>query len=360
MGQPAFIFGSYSPLAAVTANSSKAGFSANDILGATEDVGHTPATSGDVVYTIDCSSARGVDVLAVLGEGFDGLLCSIEGSSDGSAWVPMEINQATNGAFASDTGWTKGTGWTIASGIASSDASQTGNSDLAQGALTAGKRYLVQYTVSGRTAGTITAVCGGQAGVVCSSNATFTETIVCDADGTFKLRANLDFDGDVDNVSYAELLPLSLDLNAAWRSCVAGSYRYFRLTLYGAPSSLLINHLCLDTLAAWPYLEEDWDGSGVVVEGEYQISAAGYFAGGTAQKAERKMPIVPGVVTSAEFPTLQAFAAEVIRPMAGCFFVPDVAASAVYFGCIEGKSFAAPFKNGAHEVQSMVFIARAA
>lgn len=246
MGQPAFIFGSYSALAAVTASSSKSGFVGNDILGATEDIGHTPAASGDVSYLIDCATARTCDCFAILGEAFDGLAWEVEGSDNGSDFTSL------------------GTG------------------------------------------------------------------------------------------------TLSLDLNCAWDSFTSASHRYWRLTLTAAPSNLLVNHICLDTLAAWPYLEEDWDESGLVVEGEYQVSAAGYFAGGTAQKAERKLTIAPGVVTAAEFTTLQAFAAEVIRPMAGAFFVPDVAASAVYFGFIEGKSFAAPFKNGAHEVQAMTFVTRAA
>jgi len=360
MGQPAFIFGSYSSLATVTASSSKSGFLAADILSATEDVGHTPATSGTVSYLIDCDSDRTVDCLAILGENCDGLVCSIEGSDNGTDWVLMETPLAVNGDFATDTAWTKGTGWSIAAGFASSDASQTADSDLEQGDLVEFTNYLVTFTVSNRTAGTVTALCGTQAGTARNSDGTYTQVMTCFGGGTFKLRANSDFDGDISAVSYAALPVLSHALNASWRSCVSATYNHFLVTLYGAPSNLLINHICLDTLVAWPYLEEDWDADGLTVEGEYQISAAGYFAGGTAQMAQRKMPIAPGVVTASEYPTLQAFADEVIRPLAGCFFVPDVTASEVYFGIIEGKSFSAPYKNGAHEVQAMTFVTRAA
>lgn len=38
----------------------------------------------------------------------------------------------TNGTFDTDSDWTKGTGWSIANGVARSDGSQTGISDLEQ------------------------------------------------------------------------------------------------------------------------------------------------------------------------------------------------------------------------------------
>ena len=65
---------------------------------------------------------------------------------------------ATNGTFDSDTGWIKGTGWTIDPGVASSDGSQVGDSDLSQTILTNAKTYLVTYTISNYNAGTLTAV----------------------------------------------------------------------------------------------------------------------------------------------------------------------------------------------------------
>lgn len=112
-------------------------------------------------------------------------------------------NLVTNGAFASDTAWTKGTGWTIAAGKATSDASQSGNSDLSQtpSGLVNARPYLVTFTVSGRSAGTITPVIGTTAGTVRSTNATFAETIIAGSGTDIVLRADLDFDGSVDDFS---------------------------------------------------------------------------------------------------------------------------------------------------------------
>ncbi len=115
-----------------------------------------------------------------------------------------------NGAFASDTSWTKGTGWTIAAGVASSDGSQTGNADLEQSAaavnasalgLIRGRSYEVTFTVSAYTAGNVRPVIGGTTGTNRASAATFTETIVAGSTDVIALRADLDFVGSVDNFS---------------------------------------------------------------------------------------------------------------------------------------------------------------
>lgn len=105
----------------------------------------------------------------------------------------------TNGAFASDTGWTKGTGWTIGSGhatavTATSDLSQTSAITLLQG-----YTYTITYDVT-RTAGTVTPSIGGTAGTARSTNATFTEVIVA---GTTQILAftGAGFSGTIDNVT---------------------------------------------------------------------------------------------------------------------------------------------------------------
>ena len=48
-------------------------------------------------------------------------------------------NLVTNGTFDTDSDWVKGTGWTISNGVASSDGSQTSNSNLYQTVYTVGK-----------------------------------------------------------------------------------------------------------------------------------------------------------------------------------------------------------------------------
>ena len=107
----------------------------------------------------------------------------------------------TNGDFETDSGWTKGTGWTIANGVASSDGTQSAASDLSQdGSVSAGD-YEVQFTVSSRTAGTVTAMVGSTgSGSARSADGTYTQTITYAGTGSnVYLQADADFVGSVDN-----------------------------------------------------------------------------------------------------------------------------------------------------------------
>lgn len=111
----------------------------------------------------------------------------------------------TNGAFASDTAWTKGTGWTIAAGVANCDGTQIADSDLSQDpGFEAGKTYIVTFTTT-RSAGTVTLVVGGTVGTARSTANTFNETIVAGSSDTLlAFRADSDFVGTIDNVSISE------------------------------------------------------------------------------------------------------------------------------------------------------------
>lgn len=121
-------------------------------------------------------------------------------NSDGTTEL---TDLVSNGAFASDTSWTKGTGWSIAAGVATSDASQAANSDLSQtpANIVANQWYYVTFTITAYTAGNIRPVVGGTAGTNRASAATFSEMIKAGSDGTILLRADLDFAGSVDNFS---------------------------------------------------------------------------------------------------------------------------------------------------------------
>lgn len=106
----------------------------------------------------------------------------------------------TNGAFASDTGWTKGTGWTIAAGVATATgAISTVLSQTSAITLIEGVTYTITYDVT-RTAGSVTPSIGGTAGTARSSSATFKETIVA---GSTQILAftGAGFSGTVDNVT---------------------------------------------------------------------------------------------------------------------------------------------------------------
>lgn len=111
-----------------------------------------------------------------------------------------------NGNFAADTNWTKGVGWSIAAGVATSDASQVADSDLEQTLvlpvlLKEGESYDVAFTVSGYVAGNITPVVGGTEGTDRAANGVFNEVIVAGSSQVLALRADLDFDGSVDDFS---------------------------------------------------------------------------------------------------------------------------------------------------------------
>ena len=127
--------------------------------------------------------------------------------------IPLGTDLVTNGGFAADTDWTKGTGWTIASGVASSDGSQSADADLTQSlSLVSGKTYEVEFTISNYSAGNATPVAGDTEGTDRAANGTFTENIVAGAGGDIDIRADLDFVGDIDDVT-VKLANVSWDLN---------------------------------------------------------------------------------------------------------------------------------------------------
>ncbi len=109
----------------------------------------------------------------------------------------------TNGDFATDSDWTKGTGWTISGGTATrTDASAY--TALAQSILTTGKTYTVTYTVSGASGGGVRARLGGDYIGSYNGNGTHTVSGVCGQYSDFQLMGETNFAGSVDNVSVIE------------------------------------------------------------------------------------------------------------------------------------------------------------
>ena len=119
--------------------------------------------------------------------------------------VPSLGNELiTNGDFATDSDWTKGTGWTISGGTANFTPSGSFINLTQSGILTSGKNYTVVYTLSNVTAGNVRARLGTQDGANSSSDGTYTSIIT--ANGTdFSIRTNGTFNGSVDNVSVKEV-----------------------------------------------------------------------------------------------------------------------------------------------------------
>lgn len=128
----------------------------------------------------------------------DGFVCQLNyGTNDISS-----TDLITNGTFASDTGWTKGTGWSIAGGVASCDGSQTDISYLSQvPPLTIGKTYRVVFTVSNYSAGNVIPLLGSSGtGTTRSANGTYDENVVCAGNSSFYIHVSSTFVGDIDNV----------------------------------------------------------------------------------------------------------------------------------------------------------------
>lgn len=110
----------------------------------------------------------------------------------------------TNGGFAADTNWTKGTGETISGGVL--NCNQAGASNLASQSITlSAGTYRVVFTVVSFTSGTINpAFSVGQAvnGTARSAAGTYTQDLTTTGSFTFGLSCGAGgFVGTVDDVS---------------------------------------------------------------------------------------------------------------------------------------------------------------
>lgn len=190
-----------------------------------------------------------------------------------------DSNQVTNGSFAADSDWTKGTGWTISAGVASSDGSQAGNSDLTQtiAGLESGNSYEVTYTVSNYSAGNVRLLVGGATGTNRTANGTYVETVVASSTDVFGFRADLDFIGSIDNVSIA---PLSADVSLTYAG--GGAAGICRVTGFTSATVVDIEVLsAFSSLAATEnWNEGDWSDrrgwpSSVTINGDGRLYWAG-------------------------------------------------------------------------------------
>ncbi len=116
----------------------------------------------------------------------------------------------TNGAFAADTNWTKGTGWTIVLGIAEF-AGVSGGAVMSQAVSgPSSVTYEITFTVLNWVAGTVTAeLVGGTtvAGTARGASGTYTQQLTAPATfATFQFNGSLGADIDVDNVSLRQVI----------------------------------------------------------------------------------------------------------------------------------------------------------
>lgn len=140
------------------------------------------------------------------------------GTDERALTVQAVIECVTNGAFTTDTGWSKGAGWTIAAGVATATgAISTAIEQSSAKTLVNGRAYSVKYTIT-RSAGTITLSLGGTAGTARSADGTYSETIIAGSTQTISFGTS-GFTGTLDNVTITEtsgpelLNPASFTLN---------------------------------------------------------------------------------------------------------------------------------------------------
>jgi len=119
----------------------------------------------------------------------------------------------TNGTFDADSDWIKGTGWSISGGVASCDGSQVASTDLYQNNVVEfTKKYKIQVTVSGYSAGNLKVLIGGVSSVVApdiSANGTYEYYYInsSSTDRHIYLKGDTNFVGSVDDVTVIEINP---------------------------------------------------------------------------------------------------------------------------------------------------------
>ena len=116
--------------------------------------------------------------------------------------------------FGSDSDWTKEAGWTIGSGVATCNG--TDGARIYQNLnLIKGRSYFIQYDITARSAGSVTAELGGTAGNAQSAVGTYMEVIrVGGTNATHATNVSFlstDFNGSIDNVEVYLVLDIALD-----------------------------------------------------------------------------------------------------------------------------------------------------
>lgn len=166
--------------------------------------------NGNPLYHADLPAALTTDLISfwdmneqVIDSTHD-CIDKVSATGNDLGFVAAEL--VTNGAFAADTDWAKGTGWSIGSGVAACDGSAGTNTYLTQsGVLATGNSYATSYDVVSRTqGGTRIYVGSGSPSTTKTTTGTFTQTLTCSGN-TDVLMSSRDsggyFGGTIDNVS---------------------------------------------------------------------------------------------------------------------------------------------------------------
>jgi hypothetical protein len=164
--------------------------------------------------------------------------------------------------------------------------------------------------------------------------------------------------GSNNNSTWTTIVSGALSGNiTAWQGFVSATWRYYKLSFTSCPAGFFIYHAAVFAPALLPWLADGFDDQQFKVDATRLISPQGHYLGAQRQKAVKQIKIDFGQVLPSEAANIFDFADRCIRNPLGIFFVPNSAASAVYFGYIEGP-FSAPMKEGLYTISPLTLTAR--
>jgi hypothetical protein len=136
----------------------------------------------------------------------------------------------TNGDFATDSNWAKGSGWSINNGKASVNTTTINVALTQDGIITVGKTYKVIYEVKDFVAGSIRVRLGDTWGTYRTANGTYTEYLVATTNTDFRFYATAaTTELSIDNVSVKQVDP-----NDRWTLASNWSYATNKITSDGS------------------------------------------------------------------------------------------------------------------------------
>ena len=172
-------------------------------------VAEKPGISVYLYLANDIDAWQGVTTFCSLEEPHGGYL-STNWPGNQARWLAtiqlapatLGSEKVTNGSFATDTAWTKGTGWSYVSADQNMDHAPGNTATLSQNvSAVAGELYACTVFVSGRTEGTVALRVGGVLAQSIGANTSSTQYLLATTTGNLEVVPDTYFDGAVDNVS---------------------------------------------------------------------------------------------------------------------------------------------------------------
>lgn len=174
---------------------------------------------------------------------------------------------AANGAFSTDTAWTKEAGWTISGGVlvATGAASGTGAHQLPLVALNAGTSYAITFTVVSISSGSFfTSFFNGNNGPLRTTTGTYTEILKASSAGEIGIASGATTTGTIDNISVKEC-----DSDRSVKGSALTTYGTITKTPVATGSQLV----AYSGFSSTNYLQEPYSADLDFGTGEWSVSA---------------------------------------------------------------------------------------